>query len=93
MRQSIQQIKMKKQLLLNTFVIYCAIKIQKVFRGNFQRKYIYQFRKQLKTSKNFNKFLAIIKGWKTRRIFKLKIVIEKFQKIKDHDNQNLNETF
>jgi ribosome biogenesis GTPase A len=82
---AIQYLQNKKYTMLNSYITYCAIKIQAAFRGHYQRKYVIAFRKSFKSIKGFLKFNAILKGWRTRKIFKLKVVKTKIANIKDHD--------
>lgn len=60
--------------MLNSYITYCAIKIQCIYRGHFHRKYIIKFRKSFKSIESYRRFLAIVIGWRVRKIFNLKIV-------------------
>ena len=66
-----QTIKDRKSTMLNHYINYCAIKIQKVYRGHRSRKLDLPIRNRL-GKEGVTKLKAIIQGWRIRRIFKTK---------------------
>ena len=75
--------------MLNNYVNYCAVKIQKVFRGYLARKLDLQFVLALGGPEGVNKLEAVMVGWRTRRILRLKEAKTKIRTIKDHDALDL----
>ena len=72
-RQSHQMIKTRKQAILNGYITYCAIKIQKVYRAYKTRTFIIPMRKAF-GHRLLDQLEAVAIGWVTRKIFKLKDV-------------------
>ena len=76
MKLSHKKLEEQKQFMLNSYITYCAIKIQKVFRGYLVRRYKAPLYKALgKDSLGRSKIAkleAVALGWRDRRINRLK---------------------
>ena len=90
MKYTHQMIKERKSTMLNNYINYCALKIQKVFRGHLARKLDLPLRVFL-GAKGQSKLQAVLQGWRVRRIFRLKETKSKIKVIKDHDNLDLSD--
>ena len=76
----------KRIKMLNGYITYCAIMIQRNWRGKMARKYQVPFLTKLGGRKAASrKIKAIVDGWRTRSIMKLAEVVKRKQSIKDHD--------
>lgn len=76
----------KRQLLLNGYITYCAMMIQRLFRGYMDRKYYGPFYAKLGGMKAGRaKFAAMCVGWRVRAIMRLREVRKRAQNIRDHD--------
>ena len=80
--------KEKRQSMLNGYITYCAMKIQRNYRGYYARRYVTPFRRALGKSR-MKKLHAVMSGWKTRQILKMKDVRNKAILVKDHDKDNV----
>jgi hypothetical protein len=76
--------------MLNNYINYCAVKIQKVFRGYIVRKLEIPFRKIL-GQEGLERLQAVLIGWRVRRIMRLKETKSKIRTIRDHDDLDLND--
>jgi hypothetical protein len=85
-----QTIKDRKSTMLNNYINYCAVKIQKVFRGFIVRKLQVPLRVNL-GHKGLEKLQAVMIGWRVRRIMRLKEAKTKIRDVFDHDNLDLND--
>ena len=88
LRLSHQMAKEKRQSMLNGYITYCAMKIQRNYRGYYARRYVTPFRRALGKSR-MKKLHAVMSGWKTRQILKMKDVRNKAILVKDHDKDNV----
>jgi hypothetical protein len=61
----------RKQAVLNGYVQYCAVKIQKVFRGGRARRHILPFRRAFGAD-TVARLEAAALGYRTRKIMNLK---------------------
>ena len=90
LRKAHQVASQKKEYILGQYIVYCAIKIQKVFRGYLARKYKKPM-EQAFGPKQRALLAAAALGWKTRKIMKLKEVEKRASMVRDHDNSKLDE--
>jgi len=58
--------------LLKNYVNHCAIKIQKIFRAHYARKYLYTIKKAFFKKEHI--LVAAVKAWRLRKILKTKEV-------------------
>ena len=86
MRQAHILIKDRKQAILNWYITYCVIKIQKAYKGYKTRSFLLPMRKAF-GSKGIAKLEAVAKGYIVMKILKLKDVQSRIKLIKDHDEQ------
>lgn len=70
MKDSFIQIKSIKTNLLKNYVNNCAVKIQKIFKGYFARKFIVKIKRAFKGIDE--KLVAAVLGWKIRKIMRTK---------------------
>lgn len=63
------------------FLHHCATIIQSRFKGYQQRKYYQLFKPLLRRFKQL--LIAVVAGWRIRRILKIKIINKKCIKIKE----------
>jgi hypothetical protein len=74
----------RRQELLNSYIAYQAVKIQKNWRGYYARKYLLPFRQRLGVD-GYNKLIGAVLGWKTRAIMRVPEILKRAQSILDHD--------
>lgn len=77
--------KEQKQTLLNGYITYCAVRIQKAWRGHYDRKFLLPFITKIGGAAGLQRLEASIDGWRVRRIMNLKEVKGRAQLIKDHE--------
>lgn len=78
----------KRQVLLNGYITYCAMMVQRLFRGYMDRKYYGPFLIKLGGSKAGRaKFEALCAGWRVRAIMGLREVKKRAENIRDHDRE------
>ena len=80
---------------MNGYINYCAIKIQKVFRGHQLRKKVVDNQKVKRKLgfKNMKKLEGVALGFIVRKIMKLKEAKNRIQFVRDHDQRQFRETF
>lgn len=86
-----QAVKAKRQALLNGYITYCALRVQKTFRGYYARKYTVRFWRGLRGARGYRKLEGVVLAWRTRRVLALRDARSKAQLIRDHDSANLGE--
>lgn len=78
--------------MLNGYITYCAVKIQKVWKGHQARAQTIPFRRALK-GQRLNMLEATFIGWRTRQILNLKESKDRARLVTDHDKQEVKDLF
>lgn len=78
-------------MILNQYILYCAVKIQKCYRGHLARKFAIPVRHAFSPYK-ISRINAVIRGWKIRNIMRLRETKNRINFVKEHEMLSLEET-